>query len=404
MIALDDRQRFDWLRLSRCEGVGPRTFQGLINRFGGAKAALEALPDLAAARGRKIRIPEPETISAEMEQARRLGARFIGYGESDYPQLLREIDAPPPLISVLGDVEMLHRPAVAIVGSRNASAVGRKMAMVLAHGLGEAGFVVVSGLARGIDTEAHRAALAGGTVAVLAGGLDKPYPPENVTLLDDIAQKGVVISEMPFGLAPRGKDFPRRNRLISGLAFGSIVVEAAMRSGSLVTARYASEQGREIFAVPGSPFDPRCEGTNGLLRSGATIVMGVEDVLNALRPMLGDGMRAPTLFRDRPAQDEAPDEWLNDAGENEPGVTWTGVTWNGGGEAAFDDTDESAQAETALSADQRLLSLLSISPVEIDTLMRMSGLPARAVQTHLTMLELSGHIERHSGNRVSRRL
>lgn len=286
-VMLDERQRFEWLRLARTEGVGPRTFQDLINRFGGAAAALEALPMLARARGRPVRIPEPSEIEMELRRAERMGARFIALGESAYPERLRLIDGPPPLLAVYGRIEALHGPIVGIVGARNSSAPGRKIASLLAGGLAEAGFGVASGLARGIDTEAHRASLKQGTIAVLAGGLDKPYPPENAALMHEIAGHGAVISEMPFGLSPRGQDFPRRNRLIAGVSLGVIVVEAARRSGSLITARLANEQGREVFAVPGSPLDPRHEGTNDLLRDGATLITSAEDVIAVLRPLAG---------------------------------------------------------------------------------------------------------------------
>lgn len=267
-IRLSDTQRLDWLRLARSEGVGPRTFHGLINRFGGARAALDALPDLAAARGRRVSLCSAQDAEREFEDARRLGVRLLASGEEDYPSRLLEIPGPPPILSVRGRVELLEAPSVGLVGARNASASGRKMAGRLAEGLGRAGYAVASGLARGIDVEAHRASLASGTIAVLAGGLDKPYPPENRALYDEIVEKGIAVSEMPFGLSPRGRDFPRRNRLISGLSLGVVVVEAARRSGSLITARLANEQGREVFAVPGSPLDPRCEGSNDLLREG----------------------------------------------------------------------------------------------------------------------------------------
>ena len=276
-----------WLRLSRAEGVGPRTFQGLINRFGGAGAALEALPMLAAARGRHVRIPSASEGETELRQAEKLGIRLLASGEEDYPARLLEIDGPPPILAVRGDPLLLHRKAVALVGARNASALGRKMAMRLADGLAEAGYLVVSGLARGIDTEAHRASLDRGTVAVLAGGLDKPYPPENEALYNDICASGAAISEMPLGLSPRGRDFPRRNRLIAGLSLGVVIVEAARRSGSLITARLAAEAGREVMAVPGSPLDPRAQGCNQLIRDGAMLVQSAADVIELVTGFTG---------------------------------------------------------------------------------------------------------------------
>lgn len=387
-IRLSDRQRLDWLRLSRAEGVGPRTFQGLINRFGGAGAALEALPMLAAARGRHVRIPSASEAETELRQAEKLGIRLLASGEEDYPARLLEIDGPPPILAVRGDPLLLHRKAVALVGARNASALGRKMAMRLADGLAEAGYLVVSGLARGIDTEAHRASLDRGTVAVLAGGLDKPYPPENEALYNDICASGAAISEMPLGLSPRGRDFPRRNRLIAGLSLGVVIVEAARRSGSLITARMANDQGREVFAVPGSPLDPRCEGSNDLLREGATIVTAVEDVLAVLQPFAGEAERAPRLFREKPSEESATlfDEW-----DGEPEEA---------GASPYSDDEETRAGPAGPEA--RILELLSHEPVEIDALVRTSGLSARDVQEMLIDLEMSGMIKRHAGNRVAR--
>lgn len=387
-IRLNDRQRLDWLRLSRSEGVGPRTFQGLINRYGGAAAALESLPVLAASRGRHVRIPTVAEAEAEMRQADRLGVRLLASGEEDYPSRLLEIDGPPPILAVRGDVEMLHRPAVALVGARNASASGRKMAARLATGLAEAGYLVVSGLARGIDAEAHRASLDRGTAAVLAGGLDKPYPPENEALYADIAARAVAVSEMPLGLSPRGRDFPRRNRLISGLSLGVVVVEAARRSGSLITARMANEQGREVFAVPGSPLDPRCEGSNDLLREGASIVTSVEDILGVLKPFAGDAERAPRLFREKPSEESAAmfEEWDEAEGDS--------------GSEIYSDNEE--EAPVAGNPEMQLLELIAVDPVEIDILTRMSGLSARAVKEALIELEMAGSVTRLPGNRVAR--
>lgn len=390
-IRLDDGQRLDWLRLSRTEGVGPRTFRDLVNRFGGARAALENLPDLARARGRAIRIPDPAEIDAEMRAARRAGIRLVASGEEDYPPQLLTIEGPPPVLAIRGRAECFTRPAIGVVGARNASAQGRRMAMRLAGGFAEAGYVVVSGLARGIDTEAHRASLEQGTIAVLAGGLDRPYPPENAGLCDEIAEKGAIVSEMPLGLSPRGRDFPRRNRLISGLSCGIVVVEAARRSGSLITARMAAEQGREVFAVPGSPLDPRCEGTNDLLREGATIVTAAEDVLITLAPMAGMAGRAPRLFRE-PAlasREDMAEEWADS------GLFAVGPDAMEGGEMDLPGEPDPAPA-------LRLLELLSLDPVEIDHLARMSGLDSRAVQALLAEFELQGLVSRHPGNRVAR--
>ncbi len=289
-LRLTDEQRLDWLRLIRSENIGPRTFRALINHYGGARAALSALPDLARRGGAAgpMRIYPREDAERELDAAHALGATFIALGEADYPFRLQMIDDAPPLISVRGRVAALSLPAVAIVGARNASAAGVKFAERLARDLGHAGFAIVSGLARGVDAGAHRASLATGTIAVLAGGQDKIYPPEHAALLDSLLAEGAALSEMPFGWEPRSRDFPRRNRLISGLAAGIVVIEAARRSGSLITSRLALEQGREVFAVPGSPLDPRAEGSNSLLKQGATLVTEAADVIAVLRPILGD--------------------------------------------------------------------------------------------------------------------
>lgn len=369
-IRLDVRQKRDWLRLSRTEGVGPRAFKSLINRYGGARPALEALPILARERGRLVRMPSEREIEEEMQAATRFGVTLLASGEEGYPESLLAIDGPPPILAVKGRLELLARQGVGIVGARNASASGRKMARLLASGLGQAGFVVTSGLARGIDTEAHRVALETGTIAVLAGGLDRPYPPENAALCDEIAEVGLLVSEMPLGLSPRGRDFPRRNRLIAGLSQGVVIVEAARRSGSLITARMANEQGRQVFAVPGSPLDPRCEGSNDLLREGASLCCSAEDVISVVRPLAGALDTRLPLFRE---------------------------------EAPFEDFFEDEQ-ETEGEADgaASLLALISFDPVDVDTLARMSGLSASAVQGALLELELTGLIRREIGNKVVR--
>jgi DNA processing protein len=285
-IRLTDEDRLDWLRLIRSENVGPRTFRALLNQFGSAQAALAALPNLARRGGAS----GPASICAradaerELKAARSAGVSFVAQGEPGYPWRLGMIDDPPPLIAVRGHLAVLERPMIAVVGARNASAAGIKLAGRLARELGEAGLAVVSGLARGIDAAAHRASLATGTIAVLAGGHNCIYPPENVELAGAILAQGAALSEMPLDQEPRAHDFPRRNRLISGLAVGVVVIEAARRSGSLITTRLALEQGREVFAVPGSPLDPRAEGCNSLLKQGATMVTEVEDVIAVLRP------------------------------------------------------------------------------------------------------------------------
>jgi DNA processing protein len=294
-IRLSDEQRLDWLRLIRSENVGPRTFRSLLNHFGGAKAALSALPDLARRGGasRTGRICSQEDAERELVAARRAGVALVALGEPGYPGRLQAIYDAPPLIAVRGEIASLGRPMVAMVGSRNASGAGIKFAERLARELGDAGLVVVSGLARGIDAAAHRGSLSTGTVAVLAGGHGQVYPPEHRELLEDVVVEGAAVSEMPLDWEPRARDFPRRNRLISGLSAGVVVVEAAKRSGSLITARMALEQGREVFAVPGSPLDPRADGTNGLLKEGAALVTSADDVLSVLRPILDRPFEAP---------------------------------------------------------------------------------------------------------------
>lgn len=363
-VRLTDGQRLDWLRLIRSENVGPRTFRALVNRYGGARAALEALPDLARrggahAPGRIYSIAEAER---EIETAQRMRAAFLALGEPGYPARMRMIDDAPPLIAVRGNIDALKAPAIGIVGSRNASAAGSKFAAQLARELGAEGFVIASGLARGIDAAAHRATIESGTVAVLAGGQDRIYPPEHKDLLDQLLEKGAAISEMPFGWEPRARDFPRRNRLISGLSLGVLVIEAAKRSGSLITARMALEQGREVFAVPGSPLDPRCEGTNGLLKQGATLVTELNDIINVLAPILGRPIELPI---------EEPDR---DIGETN---------------------------ETAPDERRRIIALLGPTPVEIDDLIRLSGSRPAVVRTVLLELEIAGKLERQAGGRVA---
>jgi DNA processing protein len=362
-LRLTDAQRFDWLRLIRSENVGPRTFRSLLNHFGGARGALDALPDLARRGGaaRAIKVCSRAEAERELAAAERIGAVFVASGEPDYPRRLEMIDDAPPLLAVRGNGGALLRPMIAMVGSRNASAAGIKFAERLSRDLAAAGLVVVSGLARGIDAAAHRSVLAAGTVAVLAGGQDCIYPAEHIGLLEALLDHGCAVSEMPFGWVPRGRDFPRRNRIISGLAVGVVVVEAARRSGSLITARRALEQGREVFAVPGSPLDPRAEGTNGLIKEGAALVRNVDDVTSVIEPILGRAL---------PLQEPEPP----------PG-----------------DRDEAADSD----AGARVLALLGPTPVEIDDLIRLAGASAATVRITLLELELAGRLARHAGGLVS---
>jgi DNA processing protein len=361
---LTDAERIDWLRLIRSQNVGPRTFYGVVRHCGSVAAALEALPELARRGGlRAIRLCPRHDAERELETARQRGAVFVAHSEPEYPPRLRMIDDAPPLLAVRGTLAALLRPTVAIVGSRNASAAGMKFAERIARELGEAGFVVASGLARGIDAAAHRATRASGTVAVLAGGQDRIYPEEHIELLESLLAEGCAISEMPFGWVPRAQDFPRRNRLISGVSLGVVVVEAAKRSGTLITARLALEQGREVFAVPGSPLDPRAEGTNGLIKNGATVVTGVDDILAVLAPIMGRPF-------DLSVEEDEPDE-------------------------PYD------APEAALRA--RITDLLGPTPVSLDDLVRLADAPPGLVRVVLLELELAGRLEHHGGAQVSLR-
>jgi DNA processing protein len=405
---LSEAQRFDWLRLIRSESVGPRSFRALINRYGSAKAALAALPALAA-RGKAVRIASVEEIEREMAAAARCGARFIAIGEPDYPPLLRRIDSAPPLIALRGDPAIFARPAVAIVGARNASGAGLAFAERLARGLAQAGFVVVSGLARGIDIRAHLTTAETGTIAVLAGGHDKIYPAEHGPALERLVAHGAALSEMPFGWEARGRDFPRRNRLVSGLAQGTVVVEAARRSGSLITARFAAEQGREVFAVPGSPLDPRAEGTNDLLREGATICTSAQDVIDALARQIEQPERG--LFAEaEPREADAEPLWdeldLPEIAGAPKAPADTGDTQGDGraGFGTFDRRGETAQLAPKNRDDlrSRIIALLGPAPISIDELARAAEVPAGELRALLLELELAGELERQSGDLISR--
>lgn len=371
VATLNPRERLACLRLIRSENVGPVAFRELVNHCGGAEAALAALPELTRRGGgrRAIRICPESLAEAELQAAHKAGATPVFTIEPGYPPLLAQLDVPPPLVYVRGDVDLLARPAVAIVGSRDCSAAGQKLARILAADLGAEGFVIASGLARGIDGAAHEAALPTGTIAVLAGGLDIIYPPEHAGLQRRISETGCLLTEQPPGFEPRAKDFPRRNRIISGVSYGVIIIEAARRSGTLVTARMAGEQGREVFAVPGHPLDPRAEGTNALLKDGATLVTCAADVLSALTHVSG---RQHTELReaDMPRHFHAP-----------------------------------IQPPPLLGGDdrQRIVSALGPAPIDIDALQRATGLPIRSVNVILMELDLAGRIERHGGQLVSLR-
>lgn len=385
---LDDRERLACLRLIRSENIGPVTFRELINVYGGAAAAIEALPEMArrAGRARPLKVCPSDVAEAELAAAARAGARPVFTIEPGYPPALAAVDAPPPLLYVRGEPNVLGRDMVAIVGSRECSAAGITMAQILAKGIGDAGYVVVSGLARGIDGAAHRTSLSTGTVAVLAGGIDHVYPPENRTLFDEIPDAGgAIVTEMWPGYQPRAQDFPRRNRIISGVSRGIVVIEATRRSGGLVTARYAGEQGREVFAVPGHPLDPRAEGTNHLIRNGATMVVEANDVLEALGPITG---RAPLRF----ANAALPAPRTSDTPPDASRSLDTGAVRAG----------PSAREHDGVRA--RVLAALGPAPVNVDLLVRVTNLPSRAVQIALVELDLAGHLERHGGQLVSRKM
>ena len=357
---LGEAEQLACLRLIRSENVGPVAFRELINTYGGAGKALAALPGLVkrSGRGKAFRICPKEDAEAELEAARRCGAEPIFTIEPNYPAPLAAVDAPPPMLYVKGRAELLNVPAIAIVGSRESSAAGIKLASAFARAFAEAGYAVISGLARGIDGAAHKASIDRGTIAVLAGGLDNYYPPEHRELQERIATEGCLVSEQRPGFTPRGQDFPRRNRIISGISRAVLIVEAASRSGTLVTARYANEQGREVFAVPGHPLDPRAEGTNRLIKQGATLVTEAADVLTALEPITG--------LREAPAYD--------------PRV--------------YEAPPPSPPPDVGNGDLEAVLCVLGPAPADIDAVVAATGLPVRLVQVAIMELELAGRLTR----------
>lgn len=349
------------LRLIRSANIGPVTYRRLVERFGSAEAAIEALPGLAArGGGRAPQLADPGKVRREIERVERLGARYLFLDDDAYPALLAEMETAPPALILRGDLSLAGRTPVAMVGARNASAAACRFARLLAHGLAEAGASVVSGLARGIDTAAHQGSIESGTIGVIASGIDMTFPPENRELQERVATDGLLVAEQPPGTEPLARFFPSRNRIIAGLALGTVVVEAAPRSGSLITARLAVEAGREVMAVPGSPLDPRAQGCNLLIREGATLVQSVEDILESVRPIDSRAVRSPV------------------------------VAWEGGPAVDADDGDR-----------RQVEDLLGPVPVAVDELIRQAGLPSPVVQTVLLELELGGRLERHAGGRVS---
>ncbi len=413
---LAERERLDRLRLIRSEAIGPRTFTRLIERYGTAGAALAALPELIrkGVSGRQIRLASVAEIEQEQDEMQRCGGTFVALGEPDYPQALAHIEAAPPVLAVRGTLAALRRSKIAIVGSRNASAAGLAFTEQLARGLARGGHVVVSGLARGIDARAHQATLDTGTIAVLAGGLGKVYPTDHAALFERLLEQGAAISEMPFSWEPRGRDFPRRNRIVSGLSRAIVVVEAARGSGTLWTAKFAAEQGREIFAVPGSPLDPRAEGTNALLRDGASLCTKAEDVIEALarqnlardEPTLGFAESAAGGDPAEPLWDEC-DLWGADAETVPPRPRrhdlGPQVSPEPGEDLRIDPAPSAGSSSDADPRDlaTRVTELLAPTPISVDELIRASKASAREVQAILLRLELGGRLERHGGDLVS---
>jgi DNA processing protein len=362
---LSDDEKRDWLRLIRSEHLGPVTFHHILRYYGSAAKAIEALPGMAKRGGarRTVKLAPQSEVDAELKVLHKLGVRLLAWGEAGYPTGLMQLDDAPPLLCAMGEIEADGRPGVAIVGARNASAIGQRFTRDIAAALCGHGFAVISGLARGIDRAAHEGALAGGghTLAFIGTGIDIAFPPENAKLQAEIAERGLLLAEMPPGTPALAQNFPRRNRLISGASMGVLVVEAALKSGSLITARMAAEQGREVMAVPGSPLDPRCHGSNDLIRQGATLVERVDDILAVLAPQVAPAPRAV-----------APTEPASPPGHG--------------------DLDR-AHAEVE--------RLLSPSPVLVDDLIRLSGLSSAAVHMVLTERELAGRLTRHPGGKVS---
>ncbi|MFH1159176.1 MAG: DNA-processing protein DprA [Pseudomonadota bacterium] len=363
-------EKLAWLRLSRTENIGPITFYKLLERFGSAEAALRAIPDLARRGGRMegLKAFAADLAEKELAQVEKCGARLIARDEPEYPSLLAQLEDAPPLVAVLGHASLLSKPSLAVVGARNASLPGRRIAEEFSRKVAAAGYVIVSGLARGIDTAAHTASLDTGTVAVVAGGIDVIYPRENEKLYRQISEQGAVIAESPFGTEPIARHFPRRNRLISGLSLGVLIVEAAMKSGSLITARMAAEQNREVFAVPGSPMDPRSEGANKLIQDGAHMATSADDILRELKSL-----------RLRPMNDPAGDPWRG------PPNLFTSIP--------VKEPDEALRI--------KILEMLSPTPVQVDEIIRAAEAPASEVLTVILELELAGRIERHPGNKVN---
>lgn len=377
-ITLNDAQRLSWLQLIRSENVGAVTFINLIEHFGSASNALAALPELSikGGKGKPIRIASRKDAEQELERAEKIGVRFVGVGEPDYPPYLRAAETPPPLVAIKGNCDCFFSPSVGVVGSRNASATGKKLTTLFCQKLGETGFKIISGLARGVDTAAHISSLETGTIAVMAGGIDHIYPPENNTLYEKILEKGgAIISEMPIGAQPRAQDFPRRNRIIAGLSLGVLVCEAAIRSGSLITARMAAEMGRIVFAIPGSPLDPRAQGTNNIIKEGALLVTRPEDIAETLLPLTTSNENQTSLF--------APVDSIEETDQTKI------------------DNTEARDIDANDRERDAIIDALSTTPIDIETLSNSSGVPIDKIYLILVELDLAGKLVRHSGGLVS---
>jgi DNA processing protein len=375
--SLSSQQLTDWLRLIRSDNVGPSTFRKLLNKFGSAHAALEALPHLSLRGGKSspTKIPTQSKIEDEIAAIHAFGANIITAADSDFPEPLKHIATSPPIIIIHGSNILNKEKTIAIVGARNASSAGQSMAKSLASDLGDAGYIIVSGLARGIDSAAHQESLTSGTIAVMAGGIDQIYPTENISLANEIIDNGgAIISEMPLGHSPRAKDFPRRNRIISGLSLGTVIIEAAKRSGSLITARYALEQNREVFAVPGSPLDPRSNGPNSLIRQGATLIMSADDIIQNLSTyspknnMLFESNEEYSFTPNINKNPKPTKKTINNPSNNERDI---------------------------------LLSSLSHTPIAVDEIIQQTNISTLTIQTMLLELDIAGKIEWASGQLVS---
>jgi DNA processing protein len=358
---MSEQERFNRLRLIRSSRIGPVAFRQLMARFGSAGEALRAIPELAARGGGRASVIDAGLVEQEIARSRAAGARYLLMGDRDFPPLLDEMEGAPPALIVRGDVSLTARECVAMVGARNASAAACRFARTLAQDLGQRGAVVVSGLARGIDTAAHQGSIGSGTIAVIACGIDIAFPPENEALQEQVANEGLLVTEHPPGVQPLARQFPARNRIIAGLARGTVVVEAAPKSGSLITARLAGEAGREVMAVPGSPLDPRAQGCNQLIRDGATLVQNAADVIEAI------GVIDPRMVR----------------------------------QGGLDFAGQPVSSDVAEGEREAVVALLGAAPVPVDELIRLSGLGPAVVQTVLLELELAARLERHAGGRVS---